>query len=165
MKLFRSQKPRRDIFLITPLLSVNDIYHSIHMMWSLFSYSCHITVSCMYTAYLWCNSIQKQYRQLGIAYNNILRRFPCFDKYSLQWCHNERNGVSNHRRLAYLLISFWGVNQRKHQRSASLAFVRGIHRWPVESPLKGPVTRKMLPFHVIVCGGNIDFFFIHGYAN
>ena len=37
-------------------------------------------------------------------------------------------------------------DQRKHQSSASLAFVRGIHRWPVNSPHKGPVTRKMFPF-------------------
>ena len=36
--------------------------------------------------------------------------------------------------------------QRKHQCSASLAFVRGIHRWPVNSPHKWPVTRKMFPF-------------------
>ena len=35
-----------------------------------------------------------------------------------------------------------GTGQRKHQSSASLAFVRGIHRWPVYSPRKGPVTRK-----------------------
>ena len=33
------------------------------------------------------------------------------------------------------------ADQRKHQSSASLAFVRGIHRWPVNSPHKGPVTR------------------------
>ena len=38
-----------------------------------------------------------------------------------------------------------GSNQRNHQSSASLAFVRGIHRWPVNSPHKGPVTRTMLP--------------------
>ena len=38
------------------------------------------------------------------------------------------------------------TDQRKHQSSASLAFVRGIHRWPVNSPHKGPVTRKMIPF-------------------
>ena len=31
-----------------------------------------------------------------------------------------------------------GADQRKHQSSASLAFVRGIHRWPVNSPHKGP---------------------------
>ena len=34
-----------------------------------------------------------------------------------------------------------GTDQRKHQSSASLAFVSGIHWWPVDSPHKGPVTR------------------------
>ena len=38
------------------------------------------------------------------------------------------------------------TDQRKHQSSASLAFVSGNHRWPVDSPHKGPVTRKMFPF-------------------
>ena len=36
-----------------------------------------------------------------------------------------------------------GVDERRHQSSASLAFVRGIHRWPTDSPHKGLVTRKM----------------------
>ena len=39
-----------------------------------------------------------------------------------------------------------GADQRKHQSSASLAFVRGIHRWLVDGPHKGPVTPKMFPF-------------------
>ena len=45
-----------------------------------------------------------------------------------------------------------GADQRKHQSSASLAFEWGIHRWPVNSPHKRPVTRKMFPFDdVIIC--------------
>ena len=43
-----------------------------------------------------------------------------------------------------------GAGQRKHQSSASLAFVKGLHRWPVNSPYKGPVTRKMFPFDDVV---------------
>ena len=39
-----------------------------------------------------------------------------------------------------------GAGQRKHQSFASLAFVRGIHRWPMDSPHKGPVTRKNVLF-------------------
>ena len=41
---------------------------------------------------------------------------------------------------------YLNTDQRKHQSSASLAFVRGIHRRPVNSPHKWPVTRKMFPF-------------------
>ena len=42
------------------------------------------------------------------------------------------------------------ADQRKHQSSASLAFVRGIHRSPVNSPHKWPVTRKMFPFDDVI---------------
>ena len=38
-----------------------------------------------------------------------------------------------------------GADQRKHQSSALLAFVRGIHLWPVKSPHKWPVTQTMFP--------------------
>ena len=43
-----------------------------------------------------------------------------------------------------------GADQRKHQSSASLAFVWGIHRRPVNSPHKWPVTRKMFPFDDVI---------------
>ena len=43
-----------------------------------------------------------------------------------------------------------GADQRKHQSSASLAFVREIHRGPVNSPHKWPVTRKMFPFDDVI---------------
>ena len=42
---------------------------------------------------------------------------------------------------------------RKYQSSALLAFVRGIHRIPVNSPHKWPVTRKMFPFDDIIMWG------------
>ena len=42
------------------------------------------------------------------------------------------------------------ADRRKHQRSASLAFVRGIHRAPVNSPQKWPVTRKMFPLDDVI---------------
>ena len=47
-----------------------------------------------------------------------------------------------------------GEDQRKHQSSASLVFVMAIHRWPVNSPQKGPVTRKMLPFDDVTGSDN-----------
>ena len=45
---------------------------------------------------------------------------------------------------------YLSVDQRKHQSSASLAVVRGIHRGPVNSPHKGPVTRKIFPFDDVI---------------
>ena len=43
-----------------------------------------------------------------------------------------------------------GADQRKHQNSALLAFVRGIHWLPVNSLHKGPVTQKMFPFDDVI---------------
>ena len=43
-----------------------------------------------------------------------------------------------------------GADQSKHQSSASLAFVWGIHRGPVNSPHKWPVTRKMFAFDDVI---------------
>ena len=50
---------------------------------------------------------------------------------TLRWRHNERGGVSNHRRLDCLITRLFRHRAKKSSISASLAFVRGIHRWPV----------------------------------
>ena len=42
------------------------------------------------------------------------------------------------------------ADQRKNQGSASLAFVRGIHRGLVNIPHKWPVTRKMFRFDAFI---------------
>ena len=56
--------------------------------------------------------------------------------------------------ITSLMIVFSTVyldtDQRKHQSSASMASVRGIHRRPVNSPHKWPVTRKMFPFDDVI---------------
>ena len=69
---------------------------------------------------------------------------------SLQWRHNGRYSVSNHQPHGCFSIVYSNADQRKHQSSASLAFVRGIHRGPVNSPHKWPVTRKMFPFDYVI---------------
>ena len=83
---------------------------------------------------------------------------------ALLWRHNEHNGglKSPAPRLFaqpfiqaqitenIILVVYSGTDQRKHQSSASLAFVRGIHRSPVNSPHKWPVTRKMFPFDDVI---------------
>ena len=51
--------------------------------------------------------------------------------------------------IVYFTV-YSGADQRKHQSSASLAFVRGIHRCPVNSPHKWPVTRKKFPFDNVI---------------
>ena len=67
-------------------------------------------------------------------------------------------------------IVYSDADQRKHQSSASLAFVRGIHRGPVNSPHKWPVTRKMFPFDDVIMHLKLSSFQVirhnaHGYEN
>ena len=60
--------------------------------------------------------------------------------------------------ITSLTIVYWtvysGANQRKHQSSASPAFVLRIHRWPVYSPHTRPETRKMFPFDDVIMHRN-----------
>ena len=69
---------------------------------------------------------------------------------TLQRCHNDRDGVS----ITGLTIVYWTVYSRRRSKetsnSASLAFVTRIHRWAMNSPHKGPVTRKMFPFDDVI---------------
>ena len=66
---------------------------------------------------------------------------------------NAMAGVSNHRPHVVCSTIYSGADQRKHQSSASLAFVCGIHRWPLtgEFHALSPVIRKMFLFDVIMC--------------
>ena len=52
---------------------------------------------------------------------------------------------------------YLGADQRKHQSSASLAFVWEIHRGPVNSPHKWQVTRKMFPFDDVIVLNKVIF--------
>ena len=53
--------------------------------------------------------------------------------------------------LAFVCTTVYsGADQRQHQSSASQAFVLGIHRGPVNSPHKRPVTRKMSQFDDVI---------------
>ena len=71
---------------------------------------------------------------------------PDLKTISLQWRHSERDSVSNTSLMSVHSSVYSGADQRKYQSSASLAFVWGIHRWPVNSPHKRSVTRKMFTF-------------------
>ena len=71
---------------------------------------------------------------------------------SLKWRHHYNDVIMSARAsqttgpsIVYSAVCS-AVDQSKHQSSASLAFVRGIHLWPVNSPHEGPVTRRILPF-------------------
>ena len=98
-----------------------------------------------------------------LALGQIMAR-PLYRRQAIVWnndgliywrIYHYNDGLMNSQ-ITSLTIGYSTVNsgtdERKHQSSAPLAFVRGIHGRPVNSPHKRPVTRKMFPFHdVIMC--------------
>ena len=82
-----------------------------------------------------------------IASKRYLHYWPCLAMFMkpLQWRHNGHVGFSNHQPH-----HLFRPKSKKTSCSASLAFVWGIHRWPVNYPHKWPVTRKMFPFDDVI---------------
>ena len=64
---------------------------------------------------------------------------------SLQWCHNERDGISNHRRLDCLLNRLFRCRSKKTSKPRVTDLCEGNSPVTSEFPQKGPVTRKMFP--------------------
>ena len=70
------------------------------------------------------------------------------------WHHNNVIMSATASQITSITIVYSTVysdaDQRIHQSSASLAFVRGIHRGPLNFPHKRPVTRKMFTFDDVI---------------
>ena len=74
-----------------------------------------------------------------------------FGQRTLQWRHNERDGVSNHQPHDCCLNRLFKAQIKENTKAPRhWPFVRGIHWSPVNSPRKGTVTRKMLPFDDVI---------------
>ena len=94
--------------------------------------------------YLWTNFVLQKHGYLW-----------CFqDSGSLRWRHNGRNSVSNHQPHDCLLNPLFRRRSKKISKLRVTGLCAGIHRRPVNSPHKWPVTPKMFPFDdVIMCQG------------
>ena len=63
-----------------------------------------------------------------------------------------RHVVSSHQSFDCLFNSLIGPTSKKHQSPHYWPFLSVIHRWLVNSPHKGPVTLKKLPFNDVIMG-------------
>ena len=72
----------------------------------------------------------------------------------LQWRHNGRDSVSNHQPHDCLLNRLFRRRSKKTSKLRVTGLCAGIHRGPVNSPHKWPVTRKMFPFDDVIIPGN-----------
>ena len=71
---------------------------------------------------------------------------------ALHWRHNDYDGVSNHQPHAYLLNRLFKSRSKKTSKLCVTSLCVGNSPGPVNSPHKGPVTRKMFPFDDVIMG-------------
>ena len=74
---------------------------------------------------------------------------------SLLWRHNGRDGASNHE-LHHCLLNRLSFKKTSKLRVTGLC--GGVHRWPVNSPHKWPVTWKMFPFDYVIMLWQVNMF-------
>ena len=70
--------------------------------------------------------------------------------FSLHWCHNDHDGVSNHQPHGCLLSCLFRRRSKKTSKLRVTGLCEGNSPAPVNSPHKGPVTRKMFPFDDVI---------------
>ena len=81
---------------------------------------------------------------------------PCSAWEALQWCHNERSGLSNHRRLDYLVNHLF---RRKSKKISKLPVTGPLWGEPPITggfPAQRAVTRKMFPFDYVIKIGYME---------
>ena len=83
-----------------------------------------------------------------VQYDDFISNDP--QNCTLEWRHNGHDGVSNHQPHDYLLNRLLRRRSKKTPKFRVTGFVWGIHRWPVNSPHKWLVTRKMFPFDDVI---------------
>ena len=74
----------------------------------------------------------------------------CIYASPLRWRHNGRDSVSNHQPHDCLLNRSFRRRSKKTSKLRVTGLCAGIHRGPVNSPHKWPVTRKMFPFDDVI---------------
>ena len=85
----------------------------------------------------WVNELFCNY--FGITNSFVLLEFEQIISFTLQWRHNERDGVSNRQPHECLLNCLFRYISK-----------RGIHRWPENSPYQGLATRKVFPSDEVI---------------
>ena len=80
----------------------------------------------------------------------LLAELPYFLLRTLRWRHNDHGGVSNHQPHGCLLNCFFRRRSKKTSKLRVTGLCAGNSSGPVNSPHKGPVTRKMVPFDDVI---------------
>ena len=76
---------------------------------------------------------------------------------ALIWRHNEHDSVSNHQPHGCLLSRLFRHKSKKTSKLRVTGLCVGNSPGPVNSPHKGPVTRKMFPFDDVIMSVSIPW--------
>ena len=82
--------------------------------------------------------------------SGLARRATHLSSPSLQWRHNDYDGVSNPQPHSCLLNRLFRRRSKKTSKHRVTGLCVGNSPGPANSPLKGPVTRKMFPFDDVI---------------
>ena len=151
-----SEKLKRLVFEIQYILNVYDTYITTlpkHKTWNTMT-PWHGNAFGI-TGPLYCKSSNTE-----LWYFSVVRQSNLLT--TLQWRNNEADCVSNHQPYDCLLNGLFRRRSKKTSKLRVTGLCAGIHRGPVNSPHKGPVTRKMFPFDdVIMTQSNCRWFGTH----
>ena len=75
---------------------------------------------------------------------------PADSQGTLHWRHNDHGAVSNHQSHGCLLNRLFRRRSKKTSKLRVTGLCAGNSPGPVNSPHKGPVTRKMFPFDDVI---------------
>ena len=97
---------------------------------------------------LWSRQVASHYlKKMSIKVNDAIWQLG---NNSLQWRHNDHDYVSNHQPRGCLFNRLFRRRSKKTSKLRVTGLCVGNSPGPVNSPHKGPVTRKMFPFDDVI---------------
>ena len=137
---------------IRQIIMVVMIKHRTHVDWHVQPYNCTILGGFSLKMSAWMGKWNG-----SLICAHLIRQSWTPPISSLQWRHNERDGASNQPPQDFLLNRLFKAQIKENSKASrhwplcgEFTGERGIHRWPVNSPHKGPLTRKMFPFDDVI---------------
>ena len=105
----------------------------------------------MFTSLSGTKSVTRRRRRWNEPICSTIQDYPISGgKHSLRWRHNDQDGVSNHQPHGCLLNRLFRRRSNKTSKLRVTGLCVGNSPGPVNSPHKGPVTRKMFPFDDVI---------------
>ena len=109
----------------------------------------------MYITYVMYNNVYRS--RMGLFIIAVFRNGSTYQYHYItsQWRHNDHDSVSNHQPHGCLLNRLFRRRSKKTSKFRVTGLCVGNSPGPVNSPHKGPVTRKMFPFYDVIMPPNV----------